>query len=161
MKWFDITPNVVLNVKIYIHHNIWVFPKIGIPQNGRFIMENPIKMDDLGIPLLVETPISCHNIIYIHDLWFTYTQQKKKRLNNSSRTPSPRISRRKNKYPFTCTEVRTIAIALFLQPADLMRSVVGCSCCNSFSTMDFFLDPGLGERDMCQVYSMWPFLFSS
>ena len=24
------------------------FPKIGIPQNGRFIMENPIKMDDLG-----------------------------------------------------------------------------------------------------------------
>ena len=28
--------------------HIWVFPKIGIPQNGWFIMENPIKMDDLG-----------------------------------------------------------------------------------------------------------------
>ena len=27
---------------------IWVFPKIGIPQNGWCIMENPIKMDDLG-----------------------------------------------------------------------------------------------------------------
>ena len=30
---------------------IWVFPKIGIPQNGWFIMENLIKMDDLGVPL--------------------------------------------------------------------------------------------------------------
>ena len=26
---------------------MWVFPKIGVPQN----VENPIKMDDLGVPL--------------------------------------------------------------------------------------------------------------
>ena len=25
------------------HVPIWVFPKIGVPQNGWFIMENPIK----------------------------------------------------------------------------------------------------------------------
>ena len=37
-----------------------VEPKIGVeinPQNGWFIMEISIKMDDLGVPLFLETPI--------------------------------------------------------------------------------------------------------
>ena len=38
---------------------IWVFPKIGVfpPKWMVKIMENPIKMDDLGVPLFSETPI--------------------------------------------------------------------------------------------------------
>ena len=41
-----------------------MFPKIVVPKNGWFIMEKPIRMDDLGVPLYLETPI-CFDCFFL------------------------------------------------------------------------------------------------
>ena len=41
---------------------IWVFPKIGVSENGWFIVENAIKMDDLGALLFLEIPIHFYKV---------------------------------------------------------------------------------------------------
>ena len=53
ISWKGVYPTI-----IYKYMDcIWMFPKIGVPQNGWFMMEHLIKIDDLGVPLFLETPI--------------------------------------------------------------------------------------------------------
>ena len=41
---------------------IWVFPKIGVPQNGWFIRENSIRIDDLVVPLFKHCSLNIRTI---------------------------------------------------------------------------------------------------
>ena len=43
----------------FINQQTWRFPEMGKPQNGGFLRDTPIKMDDVGVPPFQET--NTHN----------------------------------------------------------------------------------------------------
>ena len=47
----------------------WVFPKIGVPQNGWFIMEIPIKMEDLGGTIILGNTHIASTVPYLGNWW--------------------------------------------------------------------------------------------
>ena len=57
---------------------LWMFPKIGVPQNGWFRMENPIKMDDLGVPQFSETSFMAYWVVVSGHPFFFFTRHFRK-----------------------------------------------------------------------------------
>ena len=69
-KWVYGTCRCIYIYTVYIY--IWMFPKIGTPKWMVKIMENPIKMDDLGAPLFSETSIFIYIYIHMYQLLGSY-----------------------------------------------------------------------------------------
>ena len=62
---------------------------MGVPQTGSFIKKNPIKMDDLGIPLFQETSIYVKNmssVLWDQHPWDEKPLEKELQLPTSQRT---------------------------------------------------------------------------
>ena len=94
-----------------LFHNMWVFPKIGVPQNGWFIVEIHIKMDDLGVPPFLET------LMCSLDYHFFRTQQ----IGLAQESPSfrlfpepnfglPLVTSKNQTFRFKCPEFQSVSM---------------------------------------------------
>ena len=82
---------------LFMKRVIWVFPKIGVPQNGWFTMEHPIKMDDFGVPYFRKYPY----IFQIQGFLANKTFKFKKRRPSTGAEDSFRQCR--NHHQYDCT----------------------------------------------------------
>ena len=65
-RWYMGTPNIIHSAPYGRSRYKWVFPKIGVPQNAWFILENPIKIDDFGSFPYFWVDTQMHFLHFVH-----------------------------------------------------------------------------------------------
>ena len=79
--------------------------KIGVPQNGWFIMENLIKMDDLGVPPFSETPMW---------RWLCFIVLSTKNSECAQKLQSPKVTPWIPSYTHTHTHIYIYSMCFFI-----------------------------------------------
>ena len=100
VSWMQGSRLFKLEGNMHLEEPKWMFPKIRVPQDGWFIMEKPIILMDLGVPLFLETPkyqnpccFFSKKMPFIHcesstqQRWVVFFLKKKTSFSYSTKTP--------------------------------------------------------------------------